>query len=124
MPVILTTRPHHKGRLPSQDTGDWHPPQKHLNAQLRASYSSRQAECNENSTAIEPMILRGGELPNARGMQEELRQPPGGSPLVWIAALSRGLDLMTLEAPSSSIILGFLLLILNFHCWLLTYFHF
>ena len=48
---------------------------------------------------MELMTFEGGEPSNAGGIQEKLRQPPVVSALTWIPALSRGLDLMALEAP-------------------------
>ena len=54
---------------------------------------------------MEPTTLGGGECSNAGGIQEKIGQPSARFVLIWIPALSRGVDLMTLEAPSNSIIL-------------------
>ena len=54
---------------------------------------------------MEPMTLGGGKNSNTGGIQEKFRQPHGRYPLIYIPALSRGLDSMALQAPSNSIIL-------------------
>ena len=46
----------------------------------------------------------GGECSNTGGIQKKIRQPSVRSALIWIPALSRGLGLMALKAPSNSIL--------------------
>ena len=45
---------------------------------------------------MEPVTLGGDEHSNAGGIQEKIGQPFVISTLIWIIALSRGVDLMTL----------------------------
>ena len=68
-------------------------------------------ECQEKlpkcwtSKTVEPITSRGGECSNTGGIQEKLRQPSGRYPLIYIPALSRGLDLMALYTSSNFTIL-------------------
>ena len=56
---------------------------------------------------MESITLRDDERSNTGGNQEKFWQPSGRYPSICIPALSRGLDLIALQAPSNVIILGF-----------------
>ena len=55
---------------------------------------------------MEPMILGDDERSNTGGIQEKIGQPSARA-LIWFPALSSGVELMVLVAPSNSIILRF-----------------